>query len=168
MVTIDYRQYRFRADPDRTREAYECREVPDWGVCCDTCENFEVALEGGHLLPTEVIHLFDRLGVDVFKAAEQFELADVRPGWHDYSVFYHFVGELISGPNDCGQSDNDSGSLPMETVTDKCRVCFSHNAYFLNSCFTGHPVVQIELWVTVPWLLSQPPYTRGPGQTNTE
>jgi hypothetical protein len=163
MVTIDYRKYRFRADPDRTREAYESRDVPDWGVCCDTCENFEVALEGGHLLPTEVIQLFERLGVDAFKAAEQFELADVRPGWHEYSVFYHFVGELMPGQNDCGQPRDDSSSLPMETVTDKCKLCFSDETYFLNSGFAGKPVVQIELLVTVPWLLSQPPYSRGPG-----
>ena len=159
---VSYRDWRFVVDPDRTRAGYSAQEAPDFASCCDTCENFGRAIECGRVFPSEVLELFEQLGIDPLKTVEQTEWDEIRPGWHMHSGWYHFVGELQNGPDAHVPTGENGWSVNLTPITPEFSVGFTRRVALVPAELREEPVVQLEFMAEIPWLLSEPPYQRAP------
>jgi len=93
------------------------------------------------VFPAEVLDLFHHLGVDYKRDAETYHMAPLEPGLHLYGAWFHFVGTISKQP---------AGPATLDTFTIDF---IPHNALAAKA-FENQPLVQIEITVKLPWVLS--------------
>ncbi len=113
---------------------------------CDQCKNFVQGRE--QIYPKRLMTMLDRLGIDYQKETELCYFNRVKPGWHFYKGWFHFVGQIQEAPDDAGDGihmrvpDRESFAWSFRDKHD-----------LVPKAFGQHPVVQLEWLAIVPWLL---------------
>lgn len=136
-------------DPATTAECYAAHVITN--PCdCTECQNFRAASD--RAFPHSFRHLASLLGIDLAKPAELCHYGnpgDDCPtgGW------FHFVGNLREGSDAWKQVGQASWVGDLERYLGKSELGFSNSIALLPDSFQGHPVVQLEFHVTVPWVL---------------
>ena len=154
MQTIEFGAFRVRCDPDETREVYARFDVSGAEDCgCEPCYNFALAR---HLVyPTDVLDLFDWLGVDPLLESEVVYNGCLERGLHSYSGFFHVVGELeacpvppLSGPERRGAA----------LVGEPSRIAlgFFDVQASVPEAFDCRSIVELEFCACVPWISVAP------------
>lgn len=142
MARSAYRDWIFDCDVEATRKAYDGIDFGGAEACnCYLCRNF--LLTRPDVFPTEILDLFEKLGVDHRKEAESYHIYRISSGLHLYGAWYHFVGEIVQQP--------DSPAKLSEHST----IDFLLNRDLAAKSFANQPLVQIELQLEVSWLLEK-------------
>lgn len=146
-------------DVEKTRCFYENSANITQGCSCDGCCNYEKATE---YFPIEVKNFFEKLGVDMKKAAEVIAYVsehDKRDVY--YGGFYHVCGSIVSEDNlwKCEEISNDISIYHLDedemfTIAENYRIGFSSGCTLLEEGFPL-PAIQIEILFTCPWVLSK-------------
>ncbi len=151
MERLEVGRWVIHCDAEATRHAY--RTVPygapeDCG--CDDCRNFAAVR---HLIYTpEMVALLDQLGIDQRKEAEIYYGGPGGDGRHAYGGWFHFVGAIESG-EDAWSPD---GRLQPEPSGNSCEIGFSRHLNLVPASFGAQPLVQVEFWAKVPWVVELP------------
>ncbi len=88
-----------------------------------------------------------QLGVNPCRETEIYQMGRLKPGWHLYGGFFHFVGKIESegdtlGPFDMEQSDD----TPF-------RMFLANGTILLPPSFGTQFATQLEFVAHVPWVL---------------
>lgn len=152
-MNIKFGNYLLDIDVEKTKKFYETAETITQGCDCSACCNYEKAT---HKFPTEVLNLYDKIGVDITKAAEimpYFSENDKKS--ISYGGFYHICGTLLSGNTLWNTSDSAVLHLnenKMQKITDGYRIGFKSECDLLEDNFPL-PAIQMEILFTCPWVL---------------
>lgn len=139
-------------DPDATRACYA--RIPEGPACapCPSCENYIALREGD--LPAEFWKLLDTLGIAFAKPAELCLAEPAAGQWVNYSLWYHFVGRIISGA-DCWKPTSETFSMyDGEKIAPNLSLGFSSRRELVNDAFAADSIVQLEVVVNAPWVLN--------------
>jgi hypothetical protein len=140
MTQITYRDWILDCDVDMTRAGYETISAGGAETCgCLGCRNFLAQRDS--VFPSEVLNLFNELGVNHERDAETYHMARLEPGLHLYGAW--FVGAIIKEP---------IGPATLDNFT----IDFIPNNDLAAKAFHNQRLVQIEITVKLPWVLSEP------------
>jgi hypothetical protein len=123
---VGYRDWVLAVDKEQTEAVYQQVDMGGTQSCvCGTCKYFETIAD--EVYPHEIKQLFKKLGVDISKNYEVFDLEVEENERRFYGVF-HFKGDLIAG-NDCWIPTVPGGySLELLPVNDIFMIGFSKAA----------------------------------------
>jgi hypothetical protein len=155
MIAMEFRRWRFEADPGATRAAY--RSIPAGGpeLCgCLHCRNFAAARPA--VYPPEALALFERLGVPPDREAEIWEYGPAGPGRRSYGGIFHFIGRALSGRDAFVSKDGKSGTWDLESLAKAFALGLTSHLSLVPEPFGSLPVLQIDFQAEVPWVLEQP------------
>ncbi|QEM09211.1 hypothetical protein [Mucilaginibacter rubeus] len=126
MEIVGYRDWILVVDKEQTEALYRQVEMGGTQSCvCDTCKYFEAITDD--VYPDEVRQLFEKLGIDISKNYEVFDLEGEGNERCFYGVF-HFKGDLIAG-DDCWIPTVSGGyHLELLPVNDIFMIGFSKAA----------------------------------------
>jgi hypothetical protein len=142
MTKITYRDWILDCDVEATRVGYQTIAVGGAESCdCAGCRNFLAQREC--VYPAEVLNLFDELGVNYKRDAETYHTARLEPGLHLYGRWFHFVGAILTEP---------IGPATLNNFT----IDFFPDRALAAKAFENQRLVQIEITVKLPWVLSEP------------
>ena len=143
MAEIRIRDWVFECDTDATREAYSQISLGDPETCqCTYCRNFIAAR---HLVyPEAAVAIYGQLGVAIDREAEVYEAGPREVGVVHYGGWHHFIGSVRKDPG------------TMLQVTTNFSICFAEGRACAEPVFDGKPLVQVEFFTQVPWLLGEP------------
>lgn len=146
---IAFGHWRVNCDREATRLAYSRLDIESEATCeCTYCRNFAEAVD--RAFSTEVLTILDRLGIDIRRAAEVYELGRLESGLHLYGGWYHCVGEIVEERVEIADSGIEWGTGPS--------AFYLHDKPALVSVpFKGLPLLQFEFSAEVPWVLHEPP-----------
>ena len=171
MDIINYREWKLHVDREATMNAYAniAETYADKQCTCTPCQNFRQVGRG--VFPTEVMELFESLGVDWRFPAEVYHIIRLSAGRHSYGGWFHFVGsfegedskvlvhskrkrlEFTPWPR---ITSIESCESRLESVTQDFQIGFSHRLALVSSAFQGTTVVQCDFHVSdVPWELDE-------------
>jgi hypothetical protein len=157
MEQLQYREWKLNVDIEATREAYSKIERGSAEECgCQKCLNFVASRK--KMYPEEVLILFDRLGVDFRKEVEVYDDGISETGLHFYSGWFHCVGYLENPSSQVmlvEYADTQVHELELEEVGQQFRIGFTENGGLYWTEFEGKPLVQIEFFGEVPWLIGE-------------
>jgi hypothetical protein len=154
-VEIRFGRWQLEADPVATREAYA--SIPKGGpeeCSCEPCKNFIAARE--RIYPTEVLALFDKLGISFNREVEIYHMGRMESGKHFYGGWFHCVGSILSGADAAKHVADNVWRPDLENVTEGFSLGFSSRIELLRKPFEGKPIVQVEFTANVPWVISSP------------
>lgn len=147
MEPLTFGRWSLRCDRDATQRAYASMNVGNPEICgCVHCRNFVAVREQAY--PPEVRGLLTDLGIDFRREAEVYYCAPKHPR-HLYGGWFHCVGELASEGEEIGKFDLESGK-PMFALH------FHDKPNLVPDCFNGLPLLQLEFYTHVPWVLPWP------------
>ncbi len=152
-MKIQFGNYLLDIDVEKTKKFYETAETITQGCDCSGCCNYEKAT---NKFSIEVLNFFDKIGVDITKAAEIIPYySENNKKSISYGGFYHICGTLLS--NNTLWNTNDSEVLhlnenKMYEITDGYKIGFSGECDLLEDNFPL-PAVQMEISFTCPWVL---------------
>jgi hypothetical protein len=127
-------------DREATTVAYQAYHVK-YKCNCAGCRNFTLASK---TLPYIYYQFLEKLGIDPEKSAEVAEYCRNLDGSHLYSWWFHFVGKVLSGPSE-----------EKTYIDDNIEVLFRKKKYLVMESMP-EPIVQVELFTNLPWLLDEP------------
>jgi hypothetical protein len=142
MTEITYRNWILDCDVEVTRAGYDAISAGGAETCdCAGCRNFLAQRDS--VFPAEVLKLFGIMGVDYKRDAETYHMAQLEPGLHLYGSWFHFVGAIVKEP---------IGPATLDNFT----IDFIPNNDLAAKAFQNQRLVQIEITVKLPWVLSEP------------
>lgn len=154
MQTLEYKEWRLAFDAERTRRAYAKLESGSSEQCgCAYCRNFAAVRSQAY--PSEVLDLFDRLGVDPRKEAESYQTHREQSGRHFYGWWLHFVGRIVAGRDVKVPADENTSRLELASLTDDHAIGFTEQIQLAKEPFGGASLVQIEFTAYLPWVLEE-------------
>ena len=96
MQTIAIRRWKLQSDPEATRRAFADMPTGAPESCgCGDCLNFAAARDRAY--PSEVLTIFEQLGIDRSKESEIWHTHSDALGLHHYGGFFHLVGAIEEG-----------------------------------------------------------------------
>lgn len=143
-VERDVFGWQLAIDIEATARAYE-RLALD--CTCSYCRNFAL---GVARLPEPLPGLLHSLGIDPAKPANVSEYARQPNGLHMYDAFYHVVGTIL---DDRAVVRDQFGHVQL---TESIDLLFTTEAQLVGRDFP-QPVLQLEIFFFLPWLLDEPP-----------
>ena len=157
MQAIEFSKWKILSDPDLTREVYAQIETGGAELCgCEACFNFATAR---HLIySAEVIDLLDCFGIDPLLESCVRHRAQLEPGLHRYSGWFHLVGEIAWGPPTVvAASGSDAEPIASLISTDaELALGFSADRSRAPEPFYGLPTVELEFAARIPWISNAP------------
>lgn len=142
MIQIQYREWILDCDVEVTRAGYETISAGGADLCdCAGCRNFLAQRDS--VFPAEISKLFETLGVDHKRDAEIYHTARLATGLHLYGGWFHFVGAIVNEP---------TGPATLDNFT----IDFVPNNALAAKAFQNQRLVQIEITMKLPWVLSEP------------
>jgi hypothetical protein len=142
MTQITYRDWILDCDVEATRAGYETISKGGAESCrCAECRNFLAQRDS--VYPSELLDLFNKLRVNYKRDAETYCNGQIEPGLHLYGSWFHFVGAILKEPIGPATLDN----LTIDFIPDKALAA---------KAFQNQSLVQIEITVKLPWVLSEP------------
>ena len=154
METIAIRRWILQTDLEATRTAVSSRPLGSPETCgCSDCLNFAAAR--GRAYPSEVLAIFEKLGIDSHKESEIWHYCREDSGLHHYGGFFHFVGAIENG-KDAKQMVNGHVTFDLEQIGDDFEFGLTSNVALVPKAFAGAHVVQLEFQTKIPWVLDIP------------
>lgn len=140
--------WRVAFDPDATARSY--LGVPASGpeACgCQTCRNFLAARPLVYSL--DILETFRALGINPEREAEVVDYGPIEesPGYRAAGGWFHAVGRVLEGPPDLSGAD----------VTGPAQLRVTRRVSLVPDAFGDQPVIQIEWFGAVPWVLDESP-----------
>ena len=152
MQLITIGRWSIRCDPETTRGAFLRVSKGSPESCgCGDCLNFAAARDRAY--PSQVLAIFEQLGIDSRKESEVWHTHRDESGLHHYGGFFHFVGAIESG-KEAIQMVNGHGTFDWETIGDDFEFGFTSNTALVLKSFANSSVVQFEFQTKLPWLLN--------------
>ena len=111
-------------------------DAEEWGCDCGDCRNF-LALARKRQLPVFVLKQLDKLGIPPEKATYVCQMFPDGDGQH-YQFSYRIAGNILS----------------REATGKAGRCC--HEPYPYGAPGFPEPHFDLEFWVTLPWVLTEP------------
>ncbi|MHC4332401.1 MAG: hypothetical protein ACYSUV_01465 [Planctomycetota bacterium] len=143
METLQIGPWIVKYDAEATRRRYEHIDSGLPEKCrCEFCLNFAAARE--NVYPEEVKKIFVQLGIDYTKEAEVAYTCRMRPGWHSYLGWLHFVGKVEEVLEE---------TIECVPVSKGFRWYFTKAGDVGHEVCSGQPLVQIDFYAEVPWVL---------------
>jgi hypothetical protein len=131
--------------PTATRTAYEKIHAGGPEECgCEHCYNFALARD--RIYPPEAENLFAMVGIDFKKETEVIHLRKIKPGLHQYTGSFHFVGTAENTQN------IRCDSTTYVAVSSNFSWQFKKSQDPVHGAFHNLPLVQVEFMANVPWL----------------
>jgi len=121
---------------------------------CDKCQNFVKVRD--RIYPEDVLHVFSQLGIDYTKEVEVSHYNREKSGLHLYGGWFHFIGNIEYLDESYKPIWSKKGILDFKLVKigENYSWYFSDNENDLsNDVFRNHPLVQINFFVSAPWVL---------------
>ena len=145
MELLELPGWRVEFDRSVTVAAYERATIDGPVECgCDPCRNWALTRE--QIIPAALGSLLARLGVPMNREREVYHNARLESGLHLYGGWYHFVGRVLFGEQEC------SPFLSFERFS----VYFHSKPSLLPEAFAGLEVVELQFDAEVPWLSEVP------------
>ena len=142
-------------DPSLSRQAHAQLRASGATECgCDGCLNFEAYRD--ELLRSPLGNLLRSLGIEPAWEVEIYQFGQTAPGEHAYGGFYHFVGELLSGGPAWVGSDKSFRTAEFERLAPNIEVGVHTDCSLVREPFRGLPLVQLEVSLRLPWVISLP------------
>lgn len=139
-------------DEKATRQAYNQIDIGDPERCrCEYCLNFAAARE--KIYPEEVRKIFKKLGIDYKKEVEVYHLKRIKPGWHCYGGWFHFVGTIEEVVNKLTPIDVNGKPTDYAPINENFSWHFRSERDLANNAFSDQPLVQIDFDAKVTWVL---------------
>ena len=148
--------YELEVDAERTRKFYQQNS----GISCDCdgCQNFVKAISQ---LPEPVKAFLDQFGIDPANPAEVSAIYAPSDDTVFYDGFYHICGTILQGTEPYIQIGEKQFQLDMQYCIEldaESSVFFTNDVHLLDQNFPK-PVVQMNVFFTLPWVLPRPnPY----------
>ena len=150
MKQIKIDSWLIEIDVTKTKEFYEKHHFISEDCACDYCANYILACD---TFSPEVRDLFHALGIDPRKEGEVSEFMKNEDGTHVYGAFYHLVGRIIEGPRILETAKQESEISPLIFVNyHGIEISFTEDLSLVPEGFPT-PTIQLELQLTIPWLL---------------
>lgn len=147
----NFGNWRVKFDCEATRAAFSAVSQGAAESCgCEDCLNFAAARLQAY--PPEVLAMFERLGIDFSKEAENWRVCREESGLHLYGGFFHFIGSIEDG-KDAFTWINQTGTLELEKTNSYFEYGFTSHVNLLPESFAGENIVQIEFQTRIPWLI---------------
>jgi hypothetical protein len=163
MVQLSLRDWKVLCDPEATRALYASMDRSPVASHCDTCENLTLVLDQERVFSREFREFLHATGIDPSKPTEAVETYQAREGWHHYSGFYFFAGEILAGPDSKDGLDGHNCAALERALTESLRCNLSTRLSFGDVPFSRiRSAVQIHWEDVLPWLHWDPPYSREP------
>lgn len=155
MNVLDVGRWKVRPDVSRTREAHSRLSTSGAAACgCDGCLNFEAYRD--QLLRSPLGELLKSLGIDPPWEAEVHEFGQVASSRHAYGGWYHFVGQLVSGDPPWHVVDAQLKTAAFDRLAPGIEIGVHNDCQLVPEAFRGLPLVQLEIQVEIPWVISLP------------
>ena len=184
MKIIEHNKWIVEYDDHLTRKIYKSLTGGPEDCICGNCKNFLLARE--NFYPDDFKKVLNQLGIDSKKETEIFQSYRVKPGWHLYQGWFHFVGNILKSPQvdhntiyeqvpfykgwfrfignilkgpqvDLKSSQADFESIYYQVPEFKnFGWTFSTNKDLISDAFEQNPVVQLEWIGLVPWVIDSP------------
>lgn len=138
-MIFEFNYHKVEIDVEKTKAFYENAEYITSHCQCSGCRNFEKA---ANLISEKATSIFNDMGIDMQKACEVYGITENNNNTLYYGGFYHLCGKLISSE----QSNN--------RIDDNFEFIFTDEIDLLEDNFP-EPVIQLEFYATVPWLLEE-------------
>jgi len=139
MEELQIGPWRVRYDATATRRAYEHIRHGGAEEChCSTCRNYIAARSSA--FPAEFLRVLERLGIDPTKERESYYVQAAAPGRHVYAGWFHFVGEVVEGPEE------------ELALREGFHFYVTNETALVPAAFEGKAVAQIEFATHVPWV----------------
>lgn len=144
MKEIEVQGWVLKCDVETTREAYARIPLGDPEDCgCLYCRNFVAARALAY--PAAALSLYEQFGIKADREAETYEAGAVESGLRLYGGWHHFIGRI----------KKEAGTAV--TVAESFDVTFLESGSCAKLVFDGQPLVQVEFFTKVPWLLEEGP-----------
>jgi hypothetical protein len=144
MEEVQFGPWRLLVDGEATRRAYAGRIGSPESCGCVECRNF--AANRNLAYPAAALDLFARLGIDPQVESEIYYQGPVEGGRHSYGGWFHFIGRI------------EDDSFAIQPVGERFSLFFTNKAVGLvPAAFGDGPVVQLEFYAEVPWVLTDEP-----------
>jgi hypothetical protein len=149
---VVFGRWQLDCNPVLTRQKYSLIISGAPESCgCAPCRNFAAART--HIYTSDVLRLFEELGIAANREAEVYHNCRIAPGQHNYGGWFHFIGRIASGADASRLIAQNVWTFDLEETTERFKVGFTHRIGLLNKTFEGCPVVQVEFQAIVPWVL---------------
>jgi hypothetical protein len=151
METAQISRWKIQCDSDATREAFSRVAIgsPERCACAD-CVNFAAARSRAY--PSEVLSVFDQLGIDSRKESEIWHTHRDANGLHHYGGFFHFIGVIESG-RDAKQKTNRHVTFDFECIGEHFEWGLTSNVALVPRTFANASVTQLEFATQIPWVI---------------
>ena len=147
MMQLQIGGWSIKYDAALTKKAFDEIKRGDPERCgCTHCLNFIRIRK--LVYPTEFLKLLKELAIDYTKETEVNHLCQIKEGWHLYSGWFHFVGELISKP-----LDENGKIISYKYQGEDFSWFMSTQKLFAPKAFENQPLVQIDFETKAPWVL---------------
>lgn len=149
MKTLIEKSWGIEYDAVLTEQVYKCLASSPEECVCENCKNFLLARK--NVYPENFKRMLEQLGIDYKKEIEICYFQRIRPGWHLYKGWFHFVGHIRNMPS-------DEGTRIYKLVPDfkDFAWSFTNKQDLVPEAFGQSPVVQLEWIGIVPWVIDLP------------
>lgn len=150
---VDYRQWRFKVDYNRTKEVHDSLKAPDLSQCsCPACQNF--AANRGKIYPAEFEALLAEFGIYYLRPYEVDRVCRVTPGKHRYDGWFLFKGQIVN-PGKVVLITPDKVKY-YESITLTKEFSISFNNYSGKGIFDTEDIgqlVQLNFTTILDWMI---------------
>jgi hypothetical protein len=153
--TVQIGRWVLRPDVARTLAAHAQLTKSGAAECtCTGCANFEAVRQ--ELLAGPLGEILERLGISPPWEVEAYELGRASSGLHHYGGWFHFVGTIESGSGAWRPMDDhpDVRTADFEHISPTLSIGFHTDVVLVRPPFTGFPLVQLEISVELPWVIT--------------
>lgn len=153
-MILNFEDYVLDVDIEKTRAYHKSDERITCN--CPGCRNFNRAVPE---FPHAVHQLFEEIGADPAKP-EVLSL-DYAPSKETmaYSGFYYLCGTVLSGPEPWREVAANHFQIDEQCllhISDDFDVCFSTPRHGIANPDFPKPIVELQFFCTLPWLLEEP------------
>ena len=143
-----------RPDVGRTREAHSKLAWSGAAECSSTsCQNFDAVRT--QLVAGPLGRVLDQLGISPPWEVEVYEMGRSSSGLHHYGGWFHFVGTIESGADAWRPvGDGRARAADFEPLSDKVSIGLHTDVALVREPFVGLPLVQLDIDVELPWVIS--------------
>lgn len=153
--TVNYRNWIFEVDYERTKEVYG--ELPSGSperCTCSDCKNYSVNRE--NIYPQEIKNLLSELGIDYKKEVEIYSICRLNNGQYQYGGWFHFKGRIKVGRDCKVDLGGGTSQFQLETITDGFDIGFTKDfalRYFEDE--EKNDLIQIEFTAISDWVIGK-------------
>jgi hypothetical protein len=150
MQLVRFGRWTIRAEPEKTRAAYEGLLGASERCGCNICKNYVAARE--QVFGEDAQALMAQLGVDWRREIDVVHTHRIARGRHAYEGWFHLFGAIDSG-RDAYVPRGDLFAQELEPCGDTLSLGFTARLRGVSAAWVNAPIVQLEFAAIAPWLL---------------